>query len=134
MACASQLKGKAVKQACATGCIACGICEKNCPFEAIKVNPATNLPEIDYEKCRGCMVCVEKCPQHILKSYINNRLKPVIDQDTCIKCGKCKKNCPKEAIEGEVKQEHKIDYDKCIGCSICAEKCPKQAITMTEEK
>ena len=49
------------------GCIGCGICKKNCPSEAIKVE--NFLAHIDYDKCIGCGSCVEKCPKKaIIKS------------------------------------------------------------------
>jgi formate hydrogenlyase subunit 6/NADH:ubiquinone oxidoreductase subunit I len=63
------------KNGCATGCIACGICEKVCPHGAIHVvkDPAQdswpnprglkNVAVIDYDKCTGCGICVSKCPQ-----------------------------------------------------------------------
>lgn len=130
VSCNSHDKGKEVKVNCKVGCIACGICVKNCPFEAITIEEGTNLPKIDYSKCRSCMICVEKCPQKSITSTLEKRKKVVINEEKCVKCGICKKNCPKEAIEGEVKQPHKVLEDKCIGCGICAEKCPKDAITM----
>ncbi len=65
--CFSQVKGKEVRDACTAGCIACGICEKNCEFGAVKVTD--NIAKIDYEKCTSCGKCAEKCPRKIIKSY-----------------------------------------------------------------
>ncbi len=59
VACMSHLKGKAVKDACSTGCIACTMCVKTCPFDAIHM--ADDLAVMD-EKCRDCGLCAEKCP------------------------------------------------------------------------
>jgi formate hydrogenlyase subunit 6/NADH:ubiquinone oxidoreductase subunit I len=36
--------------------------------------------------------------------------------------------CPVGAIEGELKQLHKIDTAKCIKCGACIDGCPKKAI------
>ena len=49
---------------CSTGCIACKICEKNCPFDAIHV--VDNLAVIDYDKCKACGICANKCPKGVL--------------------------------------------------------------------
>lgn len=43
--------------------IPCNPCEQACPFGAIHVgNPITSLPALAREKCKGCGVCVAKCP------------------------------------------------------------------------
>lgn len=43
--------------------IPCNPCETSCPAHAITVgDPITNLPEIDFEKCVGCGICVAACP------------------------------------------------------------------------
>lgn len=63
--CASKDKGKDVMAGCSVGCIGCGICEKQCEFDAIKVE--NNIAHIDYDKCTGCGKCVEKCPKKIIR-------------------------------------------------------------------
>lgn len=65
VSCRSHDKGKDVKAACTVGCIACKICEKNCPVQAITVTDF--LAEIDQSKCTACGICVEKCPQHTIE-------------------------------------------------------------------
>ncbi len=60
VACSSLDKGKAIKEICEVGCIACKACEKVCEFEAIKVK--NNIAVIDYAKCTNCGKCAEKCP------------------------------------------------------------------------
>lgn len=62
--CSSHGKGKAVKDACAAGCLACGLCAKLCGSGAITME--NNLPRIDFEKCTGCGVCAEKCVQKVI--------------------------------------------------------------------
>ena len=43
--------------------IPCNPCEKACPFGAIEVGPdITSLPRLDLDKCRGCGICLSKCP------------------------------------------------------------------------
>ncbi len=63
--CNSKDKGKEVRLACSTGCIACMLCVKACEFDAVKVE--NNLATIDYAKCTNCGKCAEKCPQKIIQ-------------------------------------------------------------------
>lgn len=43
-------------------CKQCGICQKNCPTNAIKGEIRKGPFEIDQSKCIKCKVCVAKCP------------------------------------------------------------------------
>lgn len=65
VACSSKDKGKDVKSVCSTGCIGCGICQKNCPGDYITVE--NNIARIDENKCAGCGICAEKCPSKVIK-------------------------------------------------------------------
>ncbi|MGE5598639.1 MAG: RnfABCDGE type electron transport complex subunit B [Bacteroidota bacterium] len=60
VACRNTQKGPEVRKICKTGCIACGICVKNCAAGAITIQNNTAL--IDQEKCTQCGICVAKCP------------------------------------------------------------------------
>ena len=62
--CSNQNKGKEAKERCKVACIACKICEKNCPEKAIEV--IDNLSKMNYEKCTDCGKCAEKCPQKVI--------------------------------------------------------------------
>lgn len=43
--------------------IPCNPCEVTCKFKAIKIGKLiTNLPILDENLCRGCGLCVAKCP------------------------------------------------------------------------
>lgn len=69
LACSSHQKGKTVSTSCQKGCIACGICVKVCEYGAITM--ADNLPVFEYDRCTGCLKCVEKCPRkciHMLRA------------------------------------------------------------------
>ncbi len=64
--CMSVDKGPVTRKYCDAGCIACKICEKACSEHAITVNDFKAT--IDYSKCIGCGVCVDKCPRNIIWS------------------------------------------------------------------
>lgn len=53
-----------------------------------------------------------------------------IDEAKCVGCTLCLRACPVKAIEGTVKEAHKIEQDKCIKCGQCLEKCKFKAITV----
>ena len=42
------------------------VCSTFCPDGAITVNE--NTPEIDYDHCKGCMICVAQCRAHAIKA------------------------------------------------------------------
>lgn len=41
------------------------VCSTFCPDSAININ-AQGYPEVDYDHCKGCMICVAKCPPHAI--------------------------------------------------------------------
>ncbi len=63
-----------------------------------KIIPVTTSakPEIDYKKCDGCGLCVEKCRFGALKM---EKSKPKLNPFLCEGCGTCEVICPKKAIE-----------------------------------
>ena len=126
--CHSKDKGPVTKKNCQVGCISCKLCEKACPYNAIKVE--NFLSKIDNDKCKVCGLCVTKCPTNAIVDFIPKRPKAKIT-DKCIGCHMCAKVCPVNASSGELKKQHVVDEDKCIGCGICAAKCPKVAIENT---
>ncbi len=62
--CVNKDKGAIAMKTCKAACIGCGKCEKECKFDAIKIE--NNLSYIDPEKCRLCRKCVEACPTHAI--------------------------------------------------------------------
>jgi pyruvate ferredoxin oxidoreductase gamma subunit len=36
-----------------------------CPEGAITLAP-DNLPSIDYDHCKGCLICLQECPPHAI--------------------------------------------------------------------
>lgn len=43
------------------------VCAEFCPDSAIRVR-ADQTPEIDYEHCKGCLICVAQCPSHAIRA------------------------------------------------------------------
>ena len=62
--CSNKEKGPAVTKVCANSCIACGMCERTCKFDAIHV--VDGVARVDYDKCKGCGMCAQKCPKKII--------------------------------------------------------------------
>ena len=49
-------------------CSGCAwICSTYCPDGAINVR-ANGYPDIDYDHCKGCLICVAQCPPHAIES------------------------------------------------------------------
>jgi pyruvate ferredoxin oxidoreductase gamma subunit len=43
------------------------ICSTLCPDSTISIN-AEGFPEIDYEHCKGCLICMTSCPHHAIRA------------------------------------------------------------------
>lgn len=98
--CSSKDIGKNVMQVCSVGCIACKICEKNCPFDAIHV--IDNLAVIDYDKCKACGICANKCPKNVITGK-----KPAPPAQAAPKAEAPKTEAPK--AEAPAKEEAKAE-------------------------
>jgi heterodisulfide reductase subunit A len=46
-------------------CAGCGICEANCAYAAIKVNPERGVAEVTPVLCKGCGTCSNVCPSSV---------------------------------------------------------------------
>ncbi|MEW6670515.1 MAG: mercury methylation ferredoxin HgcB [Thermodesulfobacteriota bacterium] len=55
--------------------------------------------ELEKEKCVGCGICIEVCPQGVI--VMSNRTAHLANRDDCMECGACARNCPTEAITVE---------------------------------
>lgn len=62
--CENPDSGKDARKECAVSCIACRICEKNCPSDAVHL--IDNHAVIDGEACIACGMCASKCPRGVL--------------------------------------------------------------------
>jgi NADH-quinone oxidoreductase subunit F len=69
--------------------------QKRCPAGRCK---ALARPEILASVCKGCTVCVKKCPVGAIAG--DRKMPHRIDADKCIKCGVCAAACKFHAIIG----------------------------------
>lgn len=141
--CAAMHACGAGETGCGYGCLGCGDCIDACPFDAIHMNPDTNLPEVDEQKCTACGSCVKACPRTIIElrkkgvkgrrvfvSCVNKDKGAVAIKSckaACIGCGKCAKACQFDAITLGNNVSY-IDANKCRLCRKCVEACPTKAI------
>ncbi len=52
--------------------------------------------KLDQDKCSGCGLCVEVCPQAVYT--LNGKVSLITDRDACLECGACAQNCAPGAI------------------------------------
>ena len=50
----------------------------------------------DENKCTGCKICVQVCPQGVIEMI--NEKAVLIDYKSCMECGACRLNCEFDAI------------------------------------
>lgn len=47
-------------------CVACGVCVKNCPLGAIKIEKGI-FASVNLDKCVGCGKCSKACPASVIE-------------------------------------------------------------------
>ncbi|MCL2139934.1 MAG: RnfABCDGE type electron transport complex subunit B [Treponema sp.] len=129
---------------CIYGCMGFGDCLKACKFDAISLDKEKGLPVVDIKKCTGCRLCINECPQKLLKgiganlkgafalcSNVSTEKQGILKtcKTACIKCGICVKTCPLQCI-GLINGIPVVDYSKCNSCGSCNEKCPTKVLTI----
>lgn len=121
----------------------------------LAVTPPGTLTRREFlDRCTGCSLCVDRCPQNVLKVSLDEysllrALHPVMDYDAswCVyDCTLCSNLCPTGALHPlTVSEKHRsriglahADSDTCISysqgvkCGACSRRCPTGAITMVE--
>ena len=61
---------------------------------------------LDAERCTGCGMCLQVCPQAVLAQE-NGKVR-IDSRDSCMECGACSRNCPTGAIA----------VDAGVGCAM----------------
>lgn len=128
---------------CQYGCLGHGDCVEVCQFDALHMDPVTDLPVVDDVKCTACGACVRECPRNLFE--LRKRQKKdrkiyvaCMNEDkgglarkycavACTGCTLCFKVCPFEAITMGTNLAF-IDSEKCRLCRKCVPVCPTNAI------
>jgi 4Fe-4S ferredoxin len=119
-----------------------------------KLLQTTNNLTLNVDRCTGCGICIEACPEEAIKwgpvgavrrGAVDYAAPVEIDEVKCSYCGVCPTMCPFSALsltidgverypiiekEGfpQYDQVSKIDDEKCVKCTICEDVCPRDAI------
>jgi Na+-translocating ferredoxin:NAD+ oxidoreductase RNF subunit RnfB len=94
---------------CSYGCLGNGDCVRACKFDAMYMDPVTNLPVIIDDKCVSCGACVKSCPRKLIEL----RRKAKKDRKLFVACSNCDKG-------GLARRACKV---ACIACSKCFKVC-----------
>ena len=128
---------------CQYGCLGLGDCVDACDFNAIYMDPETQLPVVIDDNCTACGACVKACPNTIIELRKKNKkdrkiFVSCVNMDkgavakkacevACIGCKACVKACAYDAITVENFLAY-IDPNKCKLCRKCVEVCPTNSI------
>ena len=76
-----EVPGKApALQLLVDGCIACGVCVKACPHDALELGTASNRSTLVHhvDRCQGERVCVAQCPSQAISVIGHHDWQPVL--------------------------------------------------------
>ena len=116
-------------------CIACGMCERACPTNAIEIDKAEGKWTIQRMQCIQCSACVDCCPKNCLTM---ENLYTIPDVVKVVDSFDIPKKAPKKADAGS-KAAPADDgdltcADSCVFCGLCAKACPADAIKVDRKE
>ena len=56
------------------------------------------LHNLDRQRCIGCGICAQQCPNNCIEIIRDGKLFPLIDVGHCMFCGICLEVCPEQAL------------------------------------
>ncbi|MHA1106353.1 MAG: 4Fe-4S binding protein [Promethearchaeota archaeon] len=120
-------------------CVRCQRCSYSCHPKAIFFRDSLRF--VDYNKCEGCLKCVDVCEHNAIEviSIEEGKLTDFkIDSDKCTVCKKCLEPgfCFHNLFESKIDPEtgktmiifNKEKMDSCENCLKCVSNCPNNAI------
>jgi len=60
---------------------------------------SVSKPIIDTEECTGCGICIDSCPNEVLR--LDDDLAKIANGANCDGCGTCAEECPMGCLEVE---------------------------------
>ena len=120
-------------------CVRCERCMYSCSNKAIFFK--NSLRYVNYNKCQGCLKCVDVCEHGAIEVISIEEGKLVgfaIDQEKCTLCRVCLEEdfCFQNLFKLEMDKKtgkklirfHKKSLSKCFKCLKCFKNCPNNAI------
>lgn len=119
--------------------------EKFAPAQAFSriLPPGAGDMETFAKKCTSCLICVQNCPQEIIRPALHGDGPVSLDlsKNFCQwECNMCSAICPTGAIAELNLTEKQLTQiavavvsNQCIGCGKCVSECPAQAISLNEK-
>lgn len=113
------------------------------PFSRILPPGAGDLRRFT-AKCTSCLICVQNCPQKIIRPAEGGNGPVSLDLQTSYcawDCNMCSAICPTGALKELNLPEKQLTQialavvgAKCVGCTACVPACPAKAISMDDER
>lgn len=124
-------------------CIACGMCSRACPTNAIEVDKAGGKWIIQRMQCIQCSACVDCCPKKCLTMEnlytIPDVVKVVDTVEIPVKAAPAKAakadgadKAAAAAPEGD--GDLTCDKETCVFCGLCAKVCPADALKVDRKE